>query len=193
MMKLIVGLGNPGRNYAHNRHNVGFRCINYLAKLHSMKSKRIQCHSQVRIGNIADTEVLLAKPMAYVNLSGEVVQLLMRRHKIPIENLLVIYDDLDMPLGKLRLRSGGSAGGHRGIQSIISTLGTKDFSRIKIGIGRPEQERNTAATKDTVINHVLSDFSPEEEEIIKPSIARAADAIECILSEGLIAAMNKFN
>ncbi len=192
-MKLIVGLGNPGRNYAHNRHNVGFRCINYLAKLHSIKSKRIQCHSQVRIGNIADTEVLLAKPMAYVNLSGEAVQLLMRKYKIPIDNLIVVYDDLDLPLGKIRLRSGGSAGGHRGVNSIIGTLGTKDFCRIKIGIGRPEQERNTRSTTDKVISHVLSDFSPEEEAIIKPSVARAAEAIECILSQGLIAAMNKFN
>ena len=192
-MKLIVGLGNPGRNYAHNRHNVGFRCINYLAKLHSIKSKRIQCHSQVRIGNIADTEVLLAKPMAYVNLSGEAVQLLMRKYKIPIDNMIVIHDDLDLPLGKLRLRSGGSAGGHRGIDSIIGTLGTKDFSRIKIGIGRPEGEENNGPATDMVIDHVLSDFSPEEEEIIKQSVARAAEAIECILSEGLIAAMNKFN
>jgi len=193
-VKVIVGLGNPGKVYAHNRHNMGFRCINYLARLHSISMKRHQCRSQVGSGEIAGTEVLLAKPKTFVNLSGGAVGSLMRKHKIPVNDLIVIYDDLDLPPGKLRLRPGGSAGGHKGLESIISALGSQDFCRIKVGIGRPVREDGTAiADEDGIISYVLGDFTPQEEETIKPVIARVAEAIECILTEGITAAMNRFN
>lgn len=193
-MKLIVGLGNPGKTYAHNRHNVGFRCLNYLAKLHSIPVKKHQCRSQVGIGKIAGIEVLLAKPKTFVNLSGEAVGRLAQKYKIAVNDLIVIYDDLDLPLGKLRLRAGGSAGGHKGINSIISALGSKDFPRIKVGIGRPTKEDGTAITdEDVIVGYVLSNFTPQEEAAIKPTIVTAAEAIHCILTEGIVAAMNKFN
>ena len=193
-MKLIVGLGNPGKAYAHNRHNIGFRCINHLARLHSISIKGHQCQSQVGTGKIAGVEVLLAKPKTFVNLSGEAVGRLMRKYSIPVNNLIVIYDDLDLPLGKLRLRPSGSAGGHKGINSIISALGSEDFPRIKVGIGRPTTEDGAVITdEDVIVGHVLSDFTPQEEAAIKPAIATAAETIHCILTEGIVAAMNKFN
>ena len=193
-MKLIVGLGNPGKAYAHNRHNIGFRCINHLARLHSISIKGHQCQSQVGTGKIAGVEVLLAKPKTFVNLSGEAVGRLMRKYSIPVNNLIVIYDDLDLPLGKLRLRPSGSAGGHKGINSIISALGSEDFPRIKVGIGRPTTEDGAAITdEDVIVGHVLNDFTPQEDAAIQPAIATAAEAIHCILTEGIVAAMNKFN
>jgi PTH1 family peptidyl-tRNA hydrolase len=193
-MKLIVGLGNPGKVYAHNRHNIGFRCINHLARLHSIPAKKHQCQSQVGSGKIAGAEVLLAKPKTFVNQSGEALGRLMRKYSIPVNDLIVIYDDLDLPLGKLRLRPGGSAGGHKGINSIISALGSEDFPRIKVGIGRPTTEDGAAITdEDAIVSYVLSDFTPQEEAAIKPAIATAAEAIHCTLTEGIVAAMNKFN
>jgi PTH1 family peptidyl-tRNA hydrolase len=193
-LKLIIGLGNPGKKYAHNRHNIGFRCLNRLARLHSIQVKKHHCQSQTGSGKIAGFEVLLAKPKTFVNLSGAAVGSLMRKHKIPVNDLIVIYDDLDLPLGKLRLRPGGSAGGHKGINSIISALGSEDFPRIKVGIGRPTTEDGTAITdEEVIVNYVLSDFTPREEAAIKPAIATVAEAVHCILTEGVVAAMNKFN
>ncbi|MFC2050632.1 aminoacyl-tRNA hydrolase [Chloroflexota bacterium] len=193
-MKLIIGLGNPGKAYAHNRHNIGFRCINHLARLHSIPVKKHQFQSQVGIGKIAGVEVLLAKPKTFVNLSGEAVERLMRKYNIPIDDLLVICDDLDLPLGRLRLRAGGSAGGHKGINSIISALGSEDFHRIKVGIGRPTKEDGTAITdEDVIVGYVLSDFTPQEDVATKHTIARVSEAIHCALTEGITAAMNRFN
>jgi PTH1 family peptidyl-tRNA hydrolase len=193
-MKLIVGLGNPGKAYAHNRHNIGFRCINYLARLHSIPVKKHQCRSQVGIGKIAGIEVLLAKPKTFVNKSGEAVERLMHKYNISTDDLIVIYDDLDLPLGKLRLRPEGSAGGHKGINSIISALASEGFPRIKVGIGRPTTEDGTAITdEDVIVGYVLSDFTPQEDPAIKPTIATVAEAIHCILTEGITAAMNRFN
>jgi len=193
-MKLIVGLGNPGKAYAHDRHNIGFRCINYLAKLHSIPVKQRQCQSQIGIGEVAGVELLLAKPKTFVNRSGEAVSQLIRRYDIAIDDLLVICDDLDLPLGKLRLRQGGSSGGHKGTDSIISALRSQDFCRIKVGIGRPARQDGTAITdEDGIISYVLGDFIPQEEETIKPAIASVAEAIKCIITEGITAAMNHFN
>jgi len=193
-LKLIIGLGNPGSIYAGNRHNIGFRCINHLARLHSISMKGHQCQSQVGSGKIAGVEVLLAKPKTFVNLSGEAVGRLMRKYKIQVNDLIVICDDLDLPLGRLRLRPGGSAGGHKGINSIISALGSKDFCRIKVGIGRPTEEDGTAITdEEVIVNYVLSDFTPREDDIIKSSIAQVAGAIQSILADGITPTMNKFN
>ncbi len=193
-MKLIVGLGNPGKAYAHNRHNIGFRCINHLARLHSIQAKKHQCQSQTGSGKIGGVKVLLAKPKTFVNLSGEAVGQLIRKYSMAVDDLIVICDDLDLPLGKLRLRPGGSAGGHKGINSLISALGSKDFCRIKVGIGRPTKEEGTAITdEDAIVDYVLSDFIPQEETAINQAIARVAEAVHCILAEGITAAMNKFN
>jgi PTH1 family peptidyl-tRNA hydrolase len=192
-MKLIVGLGNPGKEYANNRHNVGFRCINHLAKLNSINMKQRQCQSQVGSGTIADAKVLLAKPNTFVNLSGNAVSQLMRKHGISTSDLVVIYDDLDLPLGKIRVRSTGSSGGHKGMKSIIAALGTQDFFRIKIGIGRPDVPEETDHDKDIVVDHVLSDFDKEEEQLIKVAIDRAVWAVECIINKDITTAMNKFN
>ena len=196
-MKLIIGLGNPGKDYAHNRHNVGFRCINHLARLHSVNLKHHQCQSQVGMGKIDGTKVVLAKPKTFVNLSGEAVRSLMRKYNIAISDLLVIHDDLDLPLGKIRLRQNGSSGGHKGIKSIISAVGSQDFCRIKIGIGRSSHDHNSKHNSkhdvEIVVSHVLSDFSPEEEQLVKLAIASAAEAVEQIIAEGIVSAMNKFN
>ena len=193
-MKLIVGLGNPGRTYAHNRHNVGFRCINYVSKLHSIPVKQWRCRSQVGIGRMDGVDLLLVKPKTFVNLSGEAVDCLMRRYKAGPEDLLVICDDLDLPLGKLRLRQGGSSGGHRGMESIASALGSQDFCRIKVGIGRPGRDDETAVfDENTIVSYVLSDFTSQEEVVIKPAVAIVAEAVRCVVTEGMATAMNEFN
>ena len=193
-MKLIVGLGNPGKTYAHNRHNAGFRCLNYFARLHSIRFDRRQCRSKVGIGKVRREKLLLAKPRTFVNLSGDTVACLVRKHDIPLSNLLIIYDDLDLPLGKIRLRQSGGSGGHKGMNSIISALGSEDFPRIRVGIGRPPpQAEEQSISEDAVVNYVLSDFSPQEEAIIKPVIIKVAEAIDYFLIQGIEAAMSKFN
>jgi PTH1 family peptidyl-tRNA hydrolase len=191
-MKLVVGLGNPGKTYAHNRHNVGFRCLNYFARLHSIRIDHRQCRARVGIGKVRGEKLLLAKPGTFVNLSGDPVACLLHKHNIPSSDLLVIYDDLDLPLGKIRLRQSGGSGGHKGMNSIISALGSEDFPRIRVGIGRPQIEEQSMS-EDAIVNYVLSDFSPQEEAIIKPLIAKVAEAIDCFLSQGIVAAMSKFN
>jgi peptidyl-tRNA hydrolase, PTH1 family len=191
-MKLIVGLGNPGKTYAYNRHNVGFQCLNYFARLHPIRFDQRQCRTRVGIGEVRGEKLLLAKPGTFVNLSGNSVAGLVHKHNIPVSDLLVIYDDLDLPLGKIRLRQSGSSGGHKGMNSIISALGSEDFPRIRVGIGRPEAEEQSVS-EEAIVNYVLSDFSPQEEAIIKPVIARVAEAIDCFLTQGIEAAMSKFN
>jgi peptidyl-tRNA hydrolase, PTH1 family len=191
-MKLIVGLGNPGKTYAHNRHNVGFQCLNYFARLHSIAFDHRQCQTRAGIGKARGEKLLLAKPRTFVNLSGKSVACLVHKHNMPLSDLLVIYDDLDLPLGKIRLRQSGSSGGHKGMNSIISALGSEAFPRIRVGIGRPQAEK-LSMSEDAVVSYVLSDFSPEEEAIIKPVIASVSEAIDCFLTQGITAAMNKFN
>ncbi len=193
-MKLVVGLGNPGRTYAHNRHNIGFRCLNYFAKLHSIRFERRQCRARIGIGEIAGSRLLLAKPHTLVNLSGKAVACLTSKYNIPSSALLAICDDLDLPLGKIRLRLSGGSGGHKGMKSIISALGSNDFPRIRVGIGRPTLPEGAANTdEDAIVNYVLSDFSPQEEEVIKSAIVTVAEAIDCFLTQGVEAAMSKFN
>ena len=191
-MKLIVGLGNPGKTYAHNRHNAGFRCLNYFARLHSIRFDHRQCRARVGIGEVGGEKLLLAKPGTFVNLSGKPVACLVHKHNISLSNLLVIHDDLDLPLGKIRLRRSGGSGGHKGMNSIIAALDSEDFPRIRVGIGRPQTEEGPF-NEDTIVHYVLSDFSPPEEAIIKPAIATVAEAIDCFLSHGIEAAMSKFN
>ena len=191
-MKLIVGLGNPGRTYAHNRHNIGFRCLNYFAKLHSISFERQQCRARVGVGKVAGNILLLAKPVAFVNFSGKAVGPLVHQLNIPLGDLTVIYDDLDLPLGKIRLRPSGGSGGHKGMKSIISALGSEDFPRVRVGIGRPQVEERSN-DEDNIVNYVLSDFSPQEEAVIKSAIIKVAEAIQYFLTQGIEAAMVKFN
>ena len=185
-MKLIVGLGNPGKDYASSRHNLGFRCVNRLAKQNNISIDKRQCRARTGVGTIAGSDLILAKPQTYMNRSGESVSLLIKRFDIAPEDLLIIYDDLDLPLGKIRLRPEGSSGGHKGIESIIACLGHGNFSRLRVGISRPEGEHDT-------INHVLGKFSPSEKDIVEENIRIAAEAVCCYLAEGITAAMNKYN
>ena len=191
-MKLIVGLGNPGRIYAHHRHNIGFRCLNYFARLHFIRFDHRQCRARVGIAELKGEKLLLARPRTFVNLSGNSVVCLVHKHDIPLSDLLVIYDDLDLPLGKIRLRQGGGSGGHKGMNSIISALGSEDFPRIRVGIGRPQAEEQSIS-EDAIVNYVLSDFSRQEEATIKPVIATVSEAIDCFITHGIEAAMSKFN
>lgn len=191
-MKLIVGLGNPGKVYVRNRHNVGYRCLDYFARLHSIKFERQWCQAKIGTGKVAGCDLLLAKPRTFVNLSGKSVGSLVQKHDISLSDLLVIYDDLDLPLGKIRLRPGGSSGGHKGMKSIISALGSQDFPRIRVGIGRPEV-MDQSDDEDVVVNYVLGDFTPEEEKILKLTIINVAEAIDYFLTRGIEVAMSKFN
>ena len=131
-------------------------------------------------------------PRTFMNLSGQPVACLVRKHDITLSDLLIIYDDLDLPLGKIRLRQSGGSGGHKGMNSIISDLGSEDFSRVRVGVGRPQVEEQSIS-EDAIVNYVLSDFSPQEEAIIKPAIATVSEAIDCFLNQGIEAAMSKFN
>jgi len=187
-MKLIIGLGNPGRVYAHNRHNIGFICINHFARTHAVKFDRKQGRARTGRGKIAGNEVVLAKPQTHMNLSGESVSRLVKKFNINLDDLIIIHDDLDLPLGKIRLSQGSSSGGHKGINSIIKELGSRDFIRVRIGIGRP-----AGASEDEIIAYVLSDFSPEQRKAITPTIPKVSEAILCLLTEGLTPAMNKYN
>jgi len=192
-MKLIVGLGNPGYLYALNRHNIGFMCVRHLARTHKITFDRKQGHARTGIGRIGRYKVVVARPQTYMNASGESVNALLKRLNAKPADLIVIHDDLDLPVGKVRLRLGGSSGGHKGIDSIIARTGTQDFYRVRVGIGRPEEETSTALKEEAVTGYVLSDFTPEEKRIIDETIPRVGEAIAYLLSAGLTAAMNKYN
>ncbi len=183
---VVVGLGNPGSQYADTRHNVGFWCVDYLARAYSIAFTRRQRLAQIGEGVIEGRQVALAKPRTYVNLSGQAVKYLLDRYGVTPQELLVIYDDMDLPPGKLRLRPRGSAGGHNGIKSIIEATGTQEFPRLRIGIGRPAEGQDW---KD----YVLGQMSPEERKLAEEAVARAAQAVVSVLTEGVAAAMNRFN
>ncbi len=191
-MKLIAGLGNPGFLYARNRHNIGFMCVSHLAKMHKIDFDRKQGHARTGIGNIGRHKAVLARPQTYMNASGEAVDALLQRLDVTPTDLIVIHDDLDLPAGKIRLRMGGSSGGHKGIDSIITHIGTRDFYRVRVGIGRPEAD-DTPAKEEAVIAYVLSDFTSEERKIIDETIPQVSEAIAYLLSQGITAAMNKYN
>lgn len=190
---LVVGLGNPGRAYVDSRHNVGFRCLDHLAGLHSVRFDREECQARTGSGDISGSRRLLAKPETFVNRSGRAVICLMHKHHIALGDLLVICDDLDLPVGEIRLRSHGGSGGHKGMKSIISALESEDFCRIRVGIGRPERERVLDAGGEMIVNHVLGDFTRYEETAISSAIATVADVVACLLSQGVEAAMSRFN
>ncbi|MBI4188397.1 MAG: aminoacyl-tRNA hydrolase, partial [Chloroflexi bacterium] len=158
-MNLIVGLGNPGRSYANNRHNLGFMCLSYFAKKHGLSFDKKQGQARTASGEVAGHKVILARPQTYMNASGEAVSYLVRKYKVSLEDLIVVHDDLDLPVGKIRIRRGGSAAGHKGIKSIIADLGSPDFVRIRVGIG---QSGDSRLNENDVIDYVLGGFSEEE-------------------------------
>jgi len=192
-MKIIMGLGNPGSQYRLNRHNVGFRCIDQLAEKYSTKIKKLWCQSNTGKVEITGHEVVLAKPRTFVNLSGNAAACLLDKLNCTSEELLVIHDDLDLPTGRLRIRLGGKSGGHRGVRSIIDRLGGEDFYRLRIGISRPPRASSTAYYDDEIVDYVLGNMSIQEEELMRSAIDRACEAVEFIVTEGITAAMNKFN
>ena len=185
-MKLIVGLGNPGRRYRGTRHNVGWDVIARLAARAGIRVNEDEGFAEVGRGAIGTSRVLLARPYTYMNVSGEAVRDLRRRHRLRPEDILIIVDDIDLPLGRLRLRAGGSAGGHNGLKSIIDALGTTEFPRLRVGIGRPPRGVDPA-------DFVLTRFTAEEQPMVGEALERAADAVETAVTEGLPAAMNRFN
>jgi PTH1 family peptidyl-tRNA hydrolase len=184
---LLVGLGNPGREYRLNRHNAGFLLLDRLVERHRLLgcTKR-QGKALITTGQIGETPVVLAKPQTYMNLSGEAVSSLVRFYQIPLERLLVVLDDIDLPFGTLRLRAEGGSAGQGGLRSIIQQLGTEAFPRLRLGIGRPPGVKAAA-------NYVLRDFRGEDLEVLDVILTTAAEAVECYLREGIITAMNRFN
>ena len=198
--RMIVGLGNPGPEYARNRHNIGFQVVDLFAVRHGLALDKFQKRARLAIGPVKlasiGTKVLLAKPMTYMNLSGEAVGALAAFYKIAAADILVVSDDLDLPPGKLRLRVGGSAGGQKGVKSIIQHLHAEAFPRLRIGIGRPGAPGiggSAAPPGMDPADYVLQNFSVAEEAEMAFVRPRAADAIETWLAEGIEAAMNKFN
>jgi len=193
-LKLIVGLGNPGPAYADSRHNVGFQCLNLLAKKEGIEFAKQQSKAKIGKGEVLGHRVILAKPRTYMNLSGTSVASLMHYYKIEPADLVVIYDDVDLPLGKIRIRERGGAGGHNGIKSIIQNLGTQDFPRIRVGIGSLENlEMIDSPQPSRTPQYVLGRFTAEEKPIIEEVRRRVVDALCCILTDGIAAAMNRYN
>ena len=193
-MKIIIGLGNPGRGYASNRHNIGFICLNHFARTQGIRFDKKQGKARIGTGEVADNKVVLARPQTYMNRSGQAVSRLVKKFKVDPDSLLVIHDDLDLPLGKIRLRQGGGSAGHKGIESITTELGSQDFTHIRVGIGRPTAvEGSTEINEADIVAYVLSDFTPEEKQTITQMIPRVSQAIFCLLTEGLTVAMNRYN
>jgi len=189
---LIVGLGNPGPPYSHNRHNVGYWCINRLARLHGvqLKARRLAAMGE---GEIEGRPAVLLKPRTFVNNSGHAVAAALRHTKVTLDRLCVVYDELDLPAGRIRLKAKGGAGGHNGLRSVIAAAGSSDFPRLRIGIGRPHLDGKPVWDPDVVAMWVLSDPAPSEVQTLQDAAARAAKAVEILVTEGLEAAMNQFN
>lgn len=210
-MQMIVGLGNPGKRYENNRHNIGFQCIDLLAARHGLRIDQNKGRAKVALATLrlvvlappsAPAEeggpavrletvvvahrVVLAKPQTFMNVAGQSVAALANFYKIAPSDILVIFDDLDLPLGSLRLRASGGSGGHNGMKSIIRELGTDQFPRLRVGIDRPPGRMDPA-------DYVLQDFSPAQEEVMAVTRPRAADACEAWLAYGIVAAMNAYN
>lgn len=183
---LMIGLGNPGREYINTRHNIGFMFIDRLTIRLNARGMKMQSNAIVITAQYEERKLILAKPQTYMNLSGQSVQGLAHFYKIPLENLLVAHDDLDIPFGTIRIRPGGGPGGQRGMASTIEKLGTKEFPRLRLGIGRPPGRMDPKA-------YVLQDFSKDDMKLLPDVLDRATDAALTFITHGLNAAMNKFN
>jgi PTH1 family peptidyl-tRNA hydrolase len=183
-MKLVVGLGNPGRRYAGTRHNIGFDVLDRLTGRHGLEWESAPADSLMTRWRAAGA--LLAKPLTFMNLSGQAVGELLRFFKIDLADLLIVVDDVNLDLGRLRARAAGSAGGHNGLKSVIAHLGTEEFARLRIGVGRGDGRRDLA-------DHVLATFEPDERTVVAGTVDRTADAVELFVAEGIGAVMNRFN
>jgi len=185
-MKLIAGLGNPGSEFNQTRHNIGFEVIEQLAGVLDISLDQTKFNALFGKGKYQGEDVILLKPLTYMNASGEAIAPLMRFFKIDISDLLVVYDDLDLAVGKMRLRLKGSAGGHNGMKSIIHHLGSQEFKRVRVGIGRPEG-------RQTVVDFVLKPFSKDERPLVEETVERAAEACKMAIVEPFENVMNQFN
>ena len=186
-MYIIAGLGNPGKNYAGTRHNIGFDTLDVIASKNNIKFNKTKFRADFGEGIIGGEKVILVKPQTFMNLSGESIRPLRDFYKVPDENIIIIYDDISLPLGKLRLRGKGSAGGHNGMKSIIYQLNTDIFPRIKIGVGAPPHEDFDLA------DYVLGKFGKDEIEILTKTVDKVNDAVESIIRNGVEKTMSKFN
>jgi PTH1 family peptidyl-tRNA hydrolase len=184
--KLVVGLGNPGTKYEQTRHNIGFDCLHKLHAVMGSVPVQSKFESQLTKGRLGTHDVVLVWPMTYMNCSGRAVAQVSRFYKIPTDQILVVCDDLSLPLGKLRLRKSGSSGGQKGLEDVLKALGTQDVPRLRIGIDATPENRQT-------VDYVLSKFSKHEREVVDASLQRALEAIQCWLSQGILEAMNRFN
>ena len=195
---IILGLGNPGDEYAQHRHNIGAQCVNLLAKRYGLTLSKTWGNARVAEGRVAERPVVLARSRTFMNQSGLAAAVLLRRTGAPLDRLMVVCDDLDLPLGSTRLRPRGSPGGHNGLASIVEHLGSDEFPRIRIGIGHPYSEEERAARsreqyERDVVRWVLSPFTPDEAPLAQKARERAAEALLCWLQEGIGAAMNRYN
>lgn len=182
-----MGLGNPGREYRLNRHNLGFMVMDQTVERHQLAQfTKKQGRALVTSGKINDLPAVLCKPQTYMNMSGEPVSALMKFYNIPAERLLVVVDDLNIPFGTVRLRPRGTAGGQRGLQSIVNHIGTDRFARLRLGIGRPQGQVGAAS-------YVLQDFRPDDLDIVELMLDRSVDIIECFMKDGPVMAMSRFN
>lgn len=183
---MIVGLGNPGKEYHKNRHNIGFMAIEEIAKSFGFENRKVKSKAIIMEGKQNNRKIILAKPQTYMNLSGSSVAPLIRFYKVAPENLIVIHDDLDLPALSIRLRPNGGAGGQKGVASIIQNLGTQDFNRVRVGIGRPPGRMEAA-------NYVLKNFSKQEESELPFLLNTIKEAVIAIMESGIEVAMNQFN
>lgn len=185
-MYIIVGLGNPGDKYEKTRHNVGFNVIDLLAKEYSIDVSKIKHKALIGEGRVGTEKVILVKPMTYMNLSGESVADICNYYNIDLENLIVIYDDIDLDVGKIRIRKKGSGGTHNGMRSILKCLGTNEFPRVRVGVSKPRPGQDLA-------DFVLSRFRKEESSDIQDGLEKAAKSVDCIIRENIDLSMNKYN
>jgi PTH1 family peptidyl-tRNA hydrolase len=185
-MMVLLGLGNPGRAYTKGRHNAGFWCIDALAERHGIRLRDRRRHAVIAEGEIAATPVVLAKSRTYMNSSGTAARYLLDRFHATPQELMVVHDDMDLPLGTIRLRPGGGAAGHHGIESVIAELRTEQFSRLRIGVEHPTDREDGIA-------HVLGPFNAQEATVMRETIEQAVEAVTCAVELGLDTAMNRFN
>ena len=185
-MKVIVGLGNPGDRYRNTRHNIGFQCIDTLARRWGIDLKERRAKAILGRGRHLERDVVLAKPRTFMNRSGDAVTYLVARFGVKPADIVVIYDEMDLPVGKIRIRPGGGPAGHNGIRSIIGELHTQEFPRVRVGIGQPE-------SKEGQVSHVLNRFANDEEPVIAEVIQRVVEALDCLMEENITVAMNRFN
>lgn len=184
-MKVVVGLGNPGSSYARSRHNVGFWVVERLAERHRLRFSKREYKSQMAEGTIGDEAVVLLKPQTFMNASGEAVGRARRDLRLDPEEFVIVYDDLDLPLGRVRVRANSGAGGHHGVESVIEALGSKSFPRVRVGVGRPPAS--------DPIDYLLEPTPAADYRVLEASVDQAADAVEVVIDRGPGAAMNRFN